>query len=172
MSEFGVEMSANKKKQPACFFDNRSGGYYVTQQGHNYNKDELDAARYLALNGYQVIMQPEGDGSGGVSLRINMKTGSNTYPEGKIGNLWYEQFSTFVGGANAVKKGLIHAHGKSAEIAVIYDKGRKLHREDIEEGISRYKRQSTTTPKTLFSKILIITKLPKSKKWGVYEWHL
>jgi hypothetical protein len=158
-----------------AFFDKRSGGFYVTQKGHVYHREELEAAKHLAMNGYQVIMQPEGDGtSGAVSLKIS-KRGGKTYPEGKIGDLWYEQYTPSKlsrNGVNAVYNGLSHAHEKSANIAVIYDAYKTLSSVDIKQGIENYKKREFSTPRTKFDKILVIAKLPKSRRWGVYEWTL
>lgn len=163
MAQFGVldadmvDARRNKRKYKAAYFDNRSGGYYVVQKGHLYNRDELEAAKILALHGLQVVMQPEGDNSGGVSLRVSSSTGRNTYPEGLIGTLWYEQYSTsgLGSGHNSVYKGLRHAHEKGVDVAVIYDKNSKLHRADIMRGIARYKGLPTKTSKTEFKKIYI-----------------
>lgn len=182
MAEFGVQnlddvnlknltrSERKKRKYQAAFFDNHSGGYYVCQKGHEYNREEIEAARYLALNGFRVKMQPEGDGSGGVSLRLS-KRGGNTYPEGKIGSLWYEQYSALGGAPMHVKRGIIHAHEKGVAIAVIYDKNLKLSRHAVDAGIRMYKTQPTTYPKSV-QQVLYITKLPNSRRWGVFKWHL
>lgn len=186
MNEFGVtdlddvDRRRNKRKYKAAYFDNLSGGFYVMQKGHEYRKDEIEVAKALALHGLQVRLQPEGDGSGGVSLKINSKTGENTYPEGKIGQIFYEQYTTLKftssDGSKVILRGLKHANDKGASIAVIYDKTyrspRKLHMEDVAHGIRRYKGQPTDNPKMEFEKIYIITKLPRRKHLVVYEWHL
>lgn len=166
-----ISPSERKKKEyKAAFFDNRSGGFYVCQKGHNYFKEEIEAARYLALNGYHVIMQPEGDGSGGISLRL-AKSGHKSYPEGKIGALWYEQYTPLGGTVKQMKEGIMHAHEKGAEIAVLFDKYAKFNSTNIKDGMKRYRGQKTNHPKSV-KKLLIITKLPKSRRWGVYEWQL
>lgn len=177
MAKFGVldadmvDARRNKRKYKAAYFDNHSGGYYVVQKGHLYDRHELEAAKIMALHGLQVVMQPEGEGNAGVSLKINPKTNHNTYPEGTIGSLWYEQYTASKfeknKGDNAIFRGLRHAHEKGVDIAVIYDKNSSLSRRDIIKGIQRYKSQKFSTPKTEFDKIYIIAKLPGARRKGV-----
>ncbi len=185
MDEFGVadldetHPRRNKRKFKAAYFDKHSGGFYVMQKGHEYQEDEITVAKVLALHGYQVRMQPEGDGSGGVSLKLS-DNGFPTYPDGLIGRIYYEQYTPkgFKAGnqSKAIKDGLIHVNDKGAPIAVIFDKSyqtpNKIHRNDISRGIARYKGQQTRRLKTQFQQILIITKLPRQKRLVVYEWHL
>lgn len=53
MDEFGVEdldeklPRRNKRKFKSAYFDNRSGGFYVMQKGHEYQEDEIIIARRL-----------------------------------------------------------------------------------------------------------------------------
>lgn len=158
-----------KRIYQTAYFDKRSGGFYVCQKGHQYQKEEIEAARYLALNGYQVVMQPEGEGSRGVSLRLSKK-GYKTFPEGRIGSLWYEQYTPMRGGADYVKQGLMHAHDKGASICVIYDRKLQISKVDVLRGIGKYNGQYVKQPKSV-KKVFIITKLPISRRWGVYEWN-
>lgn len=124
-------------------------------------------------------MQPEGDNSGGVSLKLSEK-GFPTYPDGLIGRIYYEQYTpmSFKEGnqSKAIKDALKHVNDKGAPIAVIFDKSyqtrNRIHRNDIARGIAKYKGQPTNRPKTQFQKILVITKLPRAKRLVVYEWHL
>lgn len=180
MNRFGVldadevDADRNRRKYKAAYFDNHSGGFYVTQKGHIYHREELEAAKVLALHGLQIVMQPEGDGSGGVTLRVSSKTNANLYPEGRIGSVWYEQFTTnklSQNPINAAKNALSHAHKKGAEIAVIYDKQRVLHGVHIQQAVSHYKAQRSNHAKSV-NQVLIITKPSSLRGWRVWSWQL
>lgn len=141
-----------------------SGGYWIEQAGHKHHDEEIEAANYLASDGYRVIMQPED--SRGVSLRVSTKN-DPLYPEGKVSRAWYEQYTPNSKKANQsddVVQALTHAHRKGASVAVLYDKYGLLHRDDIDRGIRRYKGMKFRTQRSRLALITI------NNKGEIHEW--
>lgn len=169
---FGVQSMIGKtnKKKPSAYFNKRTGGFYVMQKGHNFQQHEIDAARILAQHGYHVIMQPERKDIGGVSIRISGK-GGDTFPEGRIGSLWYEQFSSKLSDNNAVKNSLIHAHNKGASIAVLFCRRNPLPPNEVTHGKKRYYGQKLDNKRTV-SLMIAITPKMRGKGFEVQEWDI
>lgn len=124
-----------------------SGAYVAYMEGHNYNKDEVDVARYLADNGFDVVLTPEGDGFEihATNTRVG-KEGENKhrYSDGKVSMYTYEQRTPDhirKDAETSVRGAIRHANLKRSEIALIYDKNSLFHRKDIEDGM-RYYQQS------------------------------
>lgn len=164
-SEYRTELDSGKYEIENSYFSESGLGAVLFQKGHNYHREEIDCAKILADNGFVVTLQPE-DGTG-VSLKAG-KNGGMSYPEGKVDMYWFEQHTSNTSGDNTVYKGLQHAHEKGAEIAVIYDEGGFLHRNNIQNGIDRYNMVKFRTPKTIFKAILVVSK--KNHDW--HEWRL
>lgn len=168
-AEFGVQSIAQKKHKgtPSAYFDKRTGGYYVLQEGHNFQPHEVEAAKILAKNGICVVMQPESEKKGGVSLRLSSK-GSKTFPEGKIGALWYEQLSSKLSSHDEVKDALVHAHRKGASVAVLFCYAKHIQYGDITRGAKQYYGQSLEQ-KRVVEKLIVIARRPRGKGFEIIE---
>lgn len=107
-------------------FIEKNGGYLAFEKSNRLHKpEEIEAARYMANSGYKVILKSE--------------DGSVTTPDGYVFSMTYEQKTpkreANTPGDNSVRRAMMHARKKNAEVVVIYDKYESYHREDIENGI-------------------------------------
>lgn len=160
-----------RQDRPA-WFDKKTGGYYIMQQGHEYGRGtrlEVEAAKLLASLGHKVILQPEGDGKGGISFRLNRK-GNNGYSEGTIDSIYYEQFSSPKEQAEGVFQSVDHGHEKGVSTALLYNTSpMPLTDEVIKEGLKQYRDQIYSHTKTV--KFLLILRKTKKRpilqKWSV-----
>lgn len=153
-----VRNSGVKGLKKAAWFDNHSGGYYIMQPLHEFeegNYKEVSAARILASKGRHLILQNEGDGTGGVSLRVNKKTNKNTYPDGMVDRIWFEQYSTKNASNNSLKEAIDHAHIKGATIAVVYDVNNNITSEKIQKTINNYIKQYHEQSKTVMTVLVV-----------------
>ena len=158
---------------PMLSYMSDSGAYVIYHKNHNFDQDELDAARIMADNGIIVHLTSERDISQATATFIN-RDGDRIYKfsDGRltINSLSYEQ-STRSNNINTdpdagwkwVKKALRHGQDKRSKIAVLYDKGGTVTRENIAKGIQKYEEIRANTHR--FNTILVI-----SKNGKVYEW--
>lgn len=122
-----------------------SGGSLLFAKGHNIVKEEIEAGRILADKGYEVVLTPEGTADS--VLKVS-KRGGSKFPEGTISLVTFEQKTPNpgkrddAGRAQNVKKALDHGEAKGAEITLIYDKHKALHRQDISAGMGLFEKHS------------------------------
>lgn len=141
-----------------------SGAYVLFENGHNYQSEEVEAAKAMADSGIIVKLTPENDISfaSAVDPRGNPK-----YTDGKLSVHTYEQRTpnriNERGADHTVNSALRHAASKNADVAVIYDKSGILHRGDIQNGIKRY--ESYPNNRHRFKAIVVVNQQGK-----VYEW--
>lgn len=55
------DVAHDETGKPIAKFNVINGGFYVAQRGHNYRKEEIEAADVLASKGFAVILQPESE---------------------------------------------------------------------------------------------------------------
>lgn len=169
---YGVQSVERRKYKgsQSAYYNKKSGGYYVMQNGHNFQKPEIEAARELAKHGYHVILQPESTEKGGVSLRLSGR-GGETFPEGKIGTLWYEQYTSKSANTTAVKNSLKHAHSKGAEISLLYCPKETMMPNDVQRGIRMYNGQQFRQPRTV-EKLICIFKNVRGRGLSITEYEV
>lgn len=150
---FNTALRINSKfDKKYSYFSNVGGGAVLFMRGHNYVKEEVEAAMILADNGYNVLFTPE-SGIAWIS-RIDAKRRPK-FVEGTINGKKYEQ-STILQHVEdppkRVRKSLNHALDKGAEISLLYDKAGALHRNDIISGIEHFRQypNKAAKVKTLF----------------------
>lgn len=140
------------------------------QDGHNFQKPEIEAAKVLARHGYSVVLQPESKDKGGVSFRLG-KNGGDTFPEGRIGSLWYEQFTSQTSSHLAVKNSLKHGHEKGVELALLFNSEAHIPLREIERGIRMYGGQSFKQQKTV-TKFICVCRSLRGKGWEISEYDI
>lgn len=142
-----------------------SGGSLLFSKEHNIVKEEIEAGRILADKGYEVVLTPEGTAD---SVLKMSKRGGYRFPEGTISLVSFEQKTPNpgkrddAGRAQNVKKALDHAAAKGAEIALIYDKNKALHRQDIGTGMGLFEKRSDYR----FKAVVTI-----NAKGEIHEWY-
>lgn len=96
------------------------------------------------------------------------KRGRYKFPEGTISLVTFEQKTPNpgktddAGRAQNVKKALDHGEAKSAEIVLIYDKNKALHRQDIGAGMGLFEKHSEYR----FKAVVTI-----NAKGEIHEWY-
>lgn len=162
---FEKALSTGKYLADKCYLS-KSGAIVLVEYGHNLHKVELEAARSLADYGYSVLLTSENN------IEMSTKTkrdGTPKYSDGKITleELTYEQSTPQTiakrGPAISVHKSLEHAKSKGSDVAIIYDRSRLFHRNDIENGIKEY--ESHQTNRHRFKAIIVI-----DGDRNVHEW--
>lgn len=121
-------------------FRPKGGGYVAIEKGGKpHSQSEIEVAQYLSDSGYKVTLLAEG-GQG-----FKVKT-----PDGKVFKASYEQRTPE---SSSVKNCLDHAKEKRADIALIYDKNKIYHRQDIEKGINEFE---SVNSKKRFQDIIVV----------------
>lgn len=159
-SVFENEVAMPDIVKDQSYFSDKSGGYSLFMEGHNYVAEEVEAARILADEGYVTVLTPEN-----MSIYATKKVGKKEqFSDGLIAGFYYEQKTpnpknvTPEGLANSVNNALQHARDKGAKVAVIFDKYKVYHQADIDAGIklfeqhNKYKFQSIVTINTVHKK--------------------
>lgn len=138
-AEFGRLMSSGEYS--SGYFSTKAGGFFVVEKSkYPHKPEELEAATHLADGGYKVTLVSE--------------TGYIKTKEGYVFSYSYEQSTPDMAqGGHGVKKCLGHAKSKDVEVAVIYDKYNRFHREDIYAGIEEFDKYNRTYR---FKHILVI----------------
>ena len=144
VSDFKNALSSGKYNTELSYLPPTGSGSMLYQNGHNYHIEEIEVGRALADKGYKVILTPEGIEAYATAFT---KDGRPKYSEGTISGILYDQKTTesnVTNIVNNVDNAIKHAHDKGAEIALIYDRYGKMHRQDIENGMKKYKKFDTT----------------------------
>ena len=146
------------------YFSEEGNGSVLFHKGHNIVDSEIEAAKIMADNGYDVQLTPEND-----RRYVKIVKGKDKYVEGTVSAIEFEQATpnptnrTVEGRTRSVNKALEHAMGKEADIALIYDKYNSFHREDIDRGIKRFEKLN----KHRFKAILTVNTRREVHEW----WH-
>jgi len=163
--EYARAVASGKYVQENCYLS-PSGASILVEKGHNVHIEEIEAAKALADYGYPVILTSEND----IRLATNKdRKGNPKFSEGKVSveMLTFEQSTPSKiasrGAAISIHKALEHAKAKGASVAVVYDRSRLFHRNDIDNGIKEYESHRTNTHR--FKSIIII-----DGDGGVHEW--
>lgn len=160
---YNNELSSGNYDRSRSYFSEVGGGYVLFHKGHNVDKNEIEAARIMADNGYAVELTPES----GVKFMKKIN-GKEKYVDGKVSSIEYEQSTPHPtrldqeGLTRSVNNALEHAKSKGAEVALIYDKFNSYHRGDIDRGIKRFE---SNNPSYRFKAIVTV-----NTRREVYEW--
>lgn len=138
------------------FFEGKNGMMLV-HKGRKDDPDESAVAEAMAKDGLIVELTPEG----GVKFSTGKNAkGNPVYADGLVNGYSYEQAtkkpSKFDSESlsKSVDKALKHAYDKRAQIPLIYDKYGSYHRENIEDGLSRFEKMNQYR----FKAILVVDK--------------
>lgn len=132
-------MRAGGYDKDYSYLSDKTGAYALYANGHVYHKEEVEASRFIADNGINVTLTPEG--AGYEMYATNVVKGKYKFSEGKVSMFTYEQKTpTEITSSNksSVRQAIDHANSKRSQIALIYDKNGLLNRKDIEEGMKLY----------------------------------
>lgn len=144
VSDFKNALSSGKYNTELSYLPPTGSGSMLYQNGHNYHIEEIEVGRALADKGYKVILTPEGIEAYATAFT---KDGRPKYSEGTISGILYDQKTTesnVTNFTNNVDHAIKHARDKGAEVALIYDRYGKMHRQDIENGMKKYKKYDKT----------------------------
>ena len=161
LSDFNAKMATGKYEVSLSSISASTGAYVVYMMGHEYHKEEMEAAKYLADNGFNVVLTPEGP-----SYEIyatNIQKGK--FSDGTVSQITYEQSTPkgiVIDAQTTVRGAIRHANLKHSEIALIYDRHSLFHREDIEKGMQYYQ-QSDKTWKKKAKVVLVVNS--KGEVW-------
>ncbi|MCM1337719.1 MAG: hypothetical protein NC187_08195 [Candidatus Amulumruptor caecigallinarius] len=162
-AEFRAALATGKYDVEHSYMSD-SGAYVLFEKGHNFQAEEVEAAKVMADSGIIVKLTPENDIS---FASAKDPKGNPKYTDGKLSVHTYEQRTPNKinerGADHTVNSALRHAASKNADVAVIYDKSGLLHRGDIQRGIQRY--ESYHQNKHRFKAVVVV-----SQQGKVYEW--
>lgn len=120
------------------FVNEQSGAFYLQAKEREPDENEKIAAMYFVERGISITITPEGDMRYATALKPN---GTPKFSDGLATIYTYEQ-KTIEKSAekivNNYKKGIQHAVEKRAEIALIFDRYGKGHREQVEQAMQEY----------------------------------
>jgi len=132
--------------------------YILYSADRDYDADEMHVANVLADNGFNVKLTSEKDVMFATYID---KKGNPHYSDGTVSLYTYEQkTSTRIDttAAASVKQAVMHANSKHSDVALIYDKSGLFHREDIENGISKYKSEHRVWKKAGVKTVIVVNK--------------
>lgn len=165
ISEFNTAMNSGQYDSELSYLPESGSGSMLYQHGHNYHIEEIEMGRALADKGYRVVLTPEGIVAYATAFK---RDGTPKYAEGTISGIIYDQKtaeSNLTNAVNNVDHAIKHAVEKNAEIALIYDKYGKMHRDDIERGMQKYKQLQPQK----YGQIKAVLVVDKNK--NLYEHH-
>lgn len=121
------------------FVNDAKGAYYLQAKGREPDENEKMAAMYFVERGISVAITPEGDMRYANAIKPD---GTPKFTDGLFSVHVYEQKTiekdtTKI--VNNFKKGIQHAVDKKAEIAFIFDRYGKGHRNQVEQAMKEYK---------------------------------
>ena len=163
-SDYKKALSGGKFDKDLSYFSEKTGASALYMHGHNYHETEIEAAKILADNGYNVVLTPENHNA--YISKIDKK-GNPKFVDGTVSLYTYEQSTplpsnkTQEGLAKSINNTIQHARDKNAQIAVIYDKYNSYHREDINRGMKMFESKNKYRVKAV---------LTINTKGEVHEW--
>ena len=136
---FNEFLNTGLYERSKSFVNDTKGAYYLQAKGREPDKNEKMAAMYFIEKGISVAITPEGN------MRYANATkpdGTPKFTDGLFSVHIYEQKTiekdtTKI--VNNYKKGIQHAVDKKAEIAFIFDRYGKGHRNQVEQAMQEYK---------------------------------
>lgn len=159
LTDFNNRMATGFYDTSKSFVSAVSGAYVAYMTGHNYFPEEIEAARYLADAGFNVVLTPEGNGY--EIYATNVKRGNYKYSEGTVSQITFEQTtpkSITNTAETTIKNAIKHANTKRSNIALIYDKNSLFHREDIEKGMKAYQKSDKAWQKKVKAVLVVNSK--------------
>ena len=124
-------------------FSEKGGGYVAIEKSSmKHTAEELEAAGFLADNGYKVILLNE--------------AGSITTPDGYVFTYSHEQITPEGSTSENILQSLRHAKSKKADVALLYMKHNRHTRKTVEDGIKEFERVNQKSGYR-FKQILIVT---------------
>lgn len=138
----------NSGRYSSGYFSDKGGGYVLVERSSMpHEKDEIEAAMYLADKGYIVTLMDESNKDRGSKVKT---------PDGKVFEATFEQ-RTPDGSQNTpenIRSALRHGRDKRSDMVVIYQKHGRHSRQAVEQGIRMYEQQS----RHRFQQIMIVTR--------------
>ena len=141
LADFNAKMATGKYEAGLSSISASTGAYVAYMKGHEYHIEEMEAAKHLADNGFNVVLTPEGPGY--EIYATNIQKGK--FSEGTISQITYEQTtpkSIDKAAKITVKNAIVHANKKRSDIALIYDRHSLFHRNNIEDGMRKYQQDN------------------------------
>lgn len=138
----------------------KSGAYVLFMKGHNYNAEEIEAAKALSNAGINVILTPEG-----AQYKVYATNKAKLkFSEGYANIYSFEQRTPkdIKTKESSIKQALRHTNDKHSQICVIYDKYNQFHRNDIDSGMNAYQEKTKDWEK--IKAVLVV-----DSKLNVYE---
>ena len=151
------------------FFDKNTGGYLLYSKNRNMDNMEYNAATFMAVNGKQITMTPEGE----EGYELIISNGKPKYGDGRIGITSYEQRSPKAANEATARKtvenAINHARKKGATIAVLFDYSRSFKVQDIKHGAEHYERNHTETKYKSVKSFIVVSGSGNIHEWDLYK---
>lgn len=151
------------------FFDKNTGGYLLYSKNRKMDNMEYNAATFMAVNGKQITMTPEG----GEGYEIIIANGKPKYGDGRIGITSYEQRSPKAANEATARKtvenAINHARKKGATIAVLFDYSRSFKVQDIKHGAEHYEKNHAETKYQSVKSFIVVSGSGNIHEWELYK---
>lgn len=151
------------------FFDKNNGGYLLYSKNRKMDNMEYNAATFMAVNGKQITMTPEG----GEGYEIIIANGKPKYGDGRIGITSYEQRSPKAANEATARKtvenAINHARKKGATIAVLFDYSRSFKVQDIKHGAEHYEKNHAETKYQSVKSFIVVSGSGNIHEWELYK---
>lgn len=151
------------------FFDKNTGGYLLYSKNRNMDNMEYNAATFMAVNGKQITMTPEG----GDGYELIIANGKPKYGDGRIGITSYEQRSPKAANEATARKtvenAINHARKKGATIAVLFDYSRSFKVQDIKHGAEHYEKNHAETKYQSVKSFIVVSGSGNIHEWELYK---
>lgn len=164
LADFNARIATGQYDASKSSISAVSGAYVAYMTGHEYQIEEMEAAKALSNAGFNVVLTPEGAGYEIYATAV--KSGRHKFSDGKVSQYTFEQRTpqSIEKDAETTVRGAIkHANTKHSEIALIYDRHSLFHRNDIEKGMKLYQ-QSDKAWRKKVKAVLVV-----NSKGEVYE---
>ena len=151
------------------FFDKNNGGYLLYSKNRKMDNMEYNAATFMAVNGKQITMTPEG----GEGYELIIANGKHKYGDGRIGITSYEQRSPKAANEATARKtvenAINHARKKGATIAVLFDYSRSFNVQDIKHGAEHYEKNHAETKYQSVKSFIVVSGSGNIHEWEIYK---
>lgn len=164
LSEYNRLLQGGLYNADMSLSPSETSGYMLYSKDRDYDENEIYVAKLLSQNGFNIKLTSEKDVM--FATRVD-KNGKTFFSDGTVSLYTYEQRTPTLienTAATSVKQAIMHANTKHSEVALIYDKSGLFHRKDIENGISKYKKEHHVWKKAGAKTIIVI-----SQKGKIYE---
>ena len=151
------------------FFDKNTGGYLLYSKNRKMDNMEYNAATFMAVNGKQITMTPEGE----EGYELIIANGKPKYGDGRIGITSYEQRSPKAANEATARKtvenAINHARKKGATIAVLFDYSRSFKVQDIKHGAEHYEKNHAETKYQSVKSFIVVSGSGNIHEWEIYK---